>query len=130
MRCFALFGLLVIGATGCGRAQPVLSGAVTINGQPVANGFVTFFPVEGTKSACGAEVKDGQYAVKDIRPGQWRAQVTQMPDVEDATRTGGPPLLRLRGGANATLSCTPKSMVVEVRQGKQSLDLAYECPTN
>ena len=57
---------------GCGHSGPekvVVQGQVTYQGQPVPNGDVMFYPIEGTTGpASGASIKDGQY-VADGRGG-------------------------------------------------------------
>ncbi len=50
--------------SGDGRERIPVSGTVTYQGQPVANGEIRFQPIEGTKtSPSGATIKDGQYKV-------------------------------------------------------------------
>jgi hypothetical protein len=48
-----------------GCAEPttgVVTGAVTVDGEPAKSGSIAFFPVDGKSSTTGAEIVDGQYA--------------------------------------------------------------------
>ena len=64
--CCILIGLTVI---GCGAKRGVekviVSGKVSYDGQPVANGQIYFYPAEGTKGpVSGAPIKDGAYVAR------------------------------------------------------------------
>ena len=60
--------LSVIG--GCGGDSPsVVSGSVTYNGEPVADGQVLMQPVGGKGTSCGGSIKDGKYTV-ETAPGR------------------------------------------------------------
>ena len=63
---------LVVGAAVCGCAPATsgpkrakVEGKVTVNGQPVANGFVRFMALEPDGVNVSAVIKDGQYAVSE-----------------------------------------------------------------
>jgi len=61
--------LLVVGVVGCGSSggleKVVVSGKVTYKGQPVENGDIFFYPMEGTRGPMsGASIKDGHYIAK------------------------------------------------------------------
>jgi hypothetical protein len=43
-----------------------VAGTVALNGQPLASGQITFFPIEGVRGpAAGAEIRDGQFALEE-----------------------------------------------------------------
>jgi hypothetical protein len=58
--------VLVIGyAAGCqGSSEGTLHGRVTLNGQPVASGAITFTPVDGQTATASCLIKDGQYTAR------------------------------------------------------------------
>jgi len=65
--------LLAATAIGCadrsGLDKVPISGEVTLDGQPIPNGEILFYPAEGTKgSVSGGAIKDGKY-VADGRGG-------------------------------------------------------------
>jgi hypothetical protein len=71
---------LVILATGCGKKLPyesaTVSGAVTIDGKPVAKGEVTFSPAAGGKgSVVGAEISAGRYRCEGVPVGKLRVSL-------------------------------------------------------
>jgi hypothetical protein len=54
--------LTLAAAVGCGARKPVVSGLVTLDGQPLDNGTIQFFPVEGDGQTSAAIIeKDGSY---------------------------------------------------------------------
>jgi hypothetical protein len=79
MRAWSLGCLLLAFVAGCGGAIRV-QGTVTLDGQPVSDGNISFAPVDGAGPSFGAAIKEGQFQV----PG-------------DATVTAGAKLVRIRG---------------------------------
>jgi hypothetical protein len=74
---------MVLLLAGCGPAGPKtyeVSGTVTWNGEPVADGYINFYPLDGTIVPDGGKIKNGQYRFR-ARPGKKRVQI-------DATREG------------------------------------------
>jgi hypothetical protein len=47
---------------GCG-GEPVASGTVKVDGQPLEEGNISFFPVDGKSTTAGGPIKGGQYTV-------------------------------------------------------------------
>jgi hypothetical protein len=57
--------LTLVLALGCGGgAMPVVSGTVTLDGQPVANGSISFVPLDGKGRTAGGTITDGKYSTK------------------------------------------------------------------
>ncbi len=54
-------------ASGCGPSGPTraeVTGTVTLNGEPVAEGSINFFPVAGVKGPeAGAAIREGKYHI-------------------------------------------------------------------
>ena len=81
-------GLVCLIAVGCGPGGPQLgtvTGRVTLDGQPVTNGLVTFTPVEGGRAASGKTDASGQYELVGVGGrgavvGQHRVTVTTLPE--------------------------------------------------
>lgn len=66
----SLLCLLAVMFPGCHRNDLVLiSGKVTVDGQPVQAGSIAFASVDGKTSVEGAEIKDGAYEAK-VPPGE------------------------------------------------------------
>jgi hypothetical protein len=54
--------LVLTAAAGCGAGKPVVSGLVTLDGQPLDHGDMQFFPVAGDGQTSFAFIgKDGRY---------------------------------------------------------------------
>lgn len=94
--CVALGGLLFVG--GCGGTYPSSAyGVVTLDGNAVPRGAVTFQPLSGGAAAYGMISDDGKYAVRTGREqglpsGEYEVTVTanEAPP-EQADRHGPPP---------------------------------------
>lgn len=73
---FILAALLCF--TGCGHDGPVtypVSGQVTFDGQPVAEGEIVFRAAGGAEASWGAKIKDGAYAFESTA-GAKRVEIT------------------------------------------------------
>lgn len=62
----ALGTLLLVGCgSSSGPEKIVVEGNVTFDGQPIPNGEIMFYPIEGTPgSVAGGPIKDGKYTAK------------------------------------------------------------------
>jgi hypothetical protein len=65
-RLFVLWAAVALTAVGgCTAKKPVLSGLVTLDGQPLDNGSITFIPEAGDGQTAGATIgPDGRYRVE------------------------------------------------------------------
>lgn len=63
-----VIGLLVVSPAllGCGGkgGMGTVSGKVTLDGQPLADGLITFVPADGNSPTAGGKIKDGVYSVQ------------------------------------------------------------------
>ena len=79
MRRFELAGLclVLLLATGCGDADGMtdVSGTVTIDGQPMGEGAITFSPLDGKSPTSGAHVEKGQYKAR-VPAGEMKVIIT------------------------------------------------------
>ena len=74
-----LLGLAI--CTGCGETQrQAIEGTVTVDGEPLADGNITFMPEVGTEGpTAGAPVKNGKFVIdsrKGTFAGRFRVEVT------------------------------------------------------
>lgn len=80
-QCLA-FVLLGLALTGCRPAGKLpIAGQVTVGGQPVDRGLITFQPKVSTDSPAGAKIVDGKFAFEagqGLRPGAYDVSVTAM----------------------------------------------------
>lgn len=70
---FGAFFLLLSLTLGCSGGKGKVNGKVTLDGQPLPAGTISFIPSNG--SAVGAEIKDGQYAVERVPVGDVKVTV-------------------------------------------------------
>lgn len=69
--------LTVATLLGCGSRVATVSGKVTLDGQPVANGTIAFVPADGATASAEAKIKDGYYSLQ-MPPGRKRVQISAM----------------------------------------------------
>jgi len=67
--CLSLFALVV--TCGCGETagDVEVSGTVTINGEPIGNGTISFVSADGATPTGGGVIKDGAYTAT-VPPGE------------------------------------------------------------
>jgi hypothetical protein len=72
----ALLGLMtLLAVVGCGRGYPTarVEGQVTVNGQPVEQGNITFTPLQADRGpGATATIESGRYVVQDVPQGKVR----------------------------------------------------------
>jgi len=128
------FGLM---ATGCGSKSSV-SGRVTLDGQPVESGFVTFFPVEDKGQSVGTDIVHGEYSIDVLTPGKKRVLVnltTQTsPASTNATKTReevnteriSKSKRKLTGKKTPGSGLVGNDKIIEVGSGSQRIDIPLE----
>jgi hypothetical protein len=64
-------------AAGCGGGQPKahVRGKVTLDGKPLAEGTIQFFPTGATGQTAAAPIKDGVYEV-EASPGEMKVTIS------------------------------------------------------
>src|SRR6516165_10691227 len=62
--CGAAFLVTLLVLAGCGdRTMSQVSGEVTIDGKPVEEGAISFYPVDRKSPTTGGDIKGGSYSV-------------------------------------------------------------------
>src|SRR5207248_667732 len=81
-------GLLVCAIlSGCGESQGNVTGTVTMDGQPVSSGSITFVKAEGGQIREGAVIKDGGFQAK-LPPGKYKIELSGQKVVGKRTQKG------------------------------------------
>jgi hypothetical protein len=74
----ALALLFVASLAGCGDSdgaeKHTISGTVTLDGEPVENGTITFVPADGVGPTAGAPIENGQYTA-EVPPGSKKVEI-------------------------------------------------------
>lgn len=84
---WALLGLGLMASTGCGPSRGEVSGTVTISGQPLNNGVITFFPPVGSADApVAVHITDGKYLAPSLVYATYRIAIT--PQVAEGGEAG------------------------------------------
>lgn len=127
-----LFALVAISAIGCGGSpyNADVSGQVTLDGQPIGPGVVTFAPVEGTSNpAVGAIDENGNYRLmtkheKGLNAGTYSVAVQvyepeePVPAGQRSTQTPEPLV------PQKYLRTETSGIKQDVAEGTQTIDLA------
>lgn len=61
-------------AAGCGNRKPVVTGSVTLDGQPVERGAIQFFPASGDGQTAGTVIENGRYQT-ETSPGPMKVVI-------------------------------------------------------
>src|SRR5688572_20200526 len=131
-RIFARFAVvLILSLVGCGPTPGSLSGTVTVNGQPLTEGQITLYPVEGTATTQGGPIADGAFELKRIPPGLWRVLVSSPPQAELVTHRDGTQTVKLLSSPNqVSPRAKGNQRVIHVTPGQQVLDFALHNPAS
>ncbi|MCA9267350.1 MAG: hypothetical protein KDA41_02715, partial [Planctomycetales bacterium] len=114
--------------TGCGgRHDSSVHGAVTLDGQPLRTGTVTFHPAAGGAAAYGRIAADGQYTIKTgsergLDPGEYRVTVVAIEMSPAANANDAPSGKRITPAAYQNVGTTP--LTATVTAGGNQIDLA------
>ncbi len=78
LTAIALLAGLLTGCSADPLGRQALSGTVKVDGQPLANGDISFTPSEGQPTSGGSPIADGKYAVPramGLVPGKYRVEI-------------------------------------------------------
>src|SRR5262249_8621367 len=68
-------GLLAL--SGCeGKVRGTVAGTVTLDGQPIELGAISFIPVDGQAPTTGGPITNGQYSVANVPTGEMKVAIS------------------------------------------------------
>jgi hypothetical protein len=79
--------LLLLALTGCGDGKSKVQGTVSLDGQPVRSGTITFIRIDGELAREGAVISDGSF-VTSMPPGKYRIELNAQTVVGKRKQTG------------------------------------------
>ena len=128
--------ILLCAALGCsGDDRTEVSGTVTLNGQPVAEGAITFIPIDGNKGAgAGATIADGKYHIPrsaGVAAGKNRVELRAFRETGKKVQdpTGKPGVLTTERVMAFPPEYNDRSTLVrEVGRGSATLDFDIKVP--
>jgi hypothetical protein len=68
--------LCLLAAAGCDRSATRVTGKVTVDGTPLADGAVRFIPLDGKAPTAGGTIEDGEYSVDNAPVTTVRVEIT------------------------------------------------------
>jgi hypothetical protein len=121
---FALAATLCLALGGCGHSRVAVHGTVTINGEPMDLGMITFVPEDANQTNVAGKVSDGKYSLDATRgpfPGKYHVQIfwakktgRQVPNgeggMQDETAEGLPARFNTDTELTATISSWSNSL--------------------
>ena len=126
-------------AAGCSSSAAV-SGSVSYEGQPVANGAIAFLPEDGRGPTCGGPIVEGRYRVEKATPGKKIVQIVGVKAVrfarsseemeraaKEAAKKGDASGIIERADVIAA-DAEGNNSVVELTLGEQTLDFQLKQP--
>ena len=123
--------IIAAGPAGCQRGRPLppsvgLSGAVTQNGKPVAQGQLTLYPLDKPGGASvGADIADGRYSAPVVPKGKYRvvlSATTAQRQITSSDDSGPPP-----NGPPPPIDTLPQT-IVEVSTPSSQCDIDLKKP--
>lgn len=94
--------VIVISMLGCGPSSADVRGTVSLDGEAVADGVISFQPEKETPGpSVGGRIVDGEYEVPGVLPGAYRVEIRSWKTTD---RIVNGPL----GRANERLNVIPK----------------------
>ena len=94
MRSLCIFCLLIVSSlvfVGCGPATYTVTGTVTFEGTPVAEGEIVFLDAAGKNKSYGGQITDGEYSFESS-PGKKTVEISvvrEVPGEMDTTSNPG-----------------------------------------
>jgi hypothetical protein len=64
-------------AGGCGTGVATVSGTVSLDGQPLAEGTISFLPADGATATAGDRIQNGRYSVS-MPPGPKQVRISAL----------------------------------------------------
>jgi hypothetical protein len=127
--------IVLFEVAGCGATNvSEIDGTVTLNGQPLAKGLITFSGEGSGTGTGGGSIRDGKYRVKDLPPGKYHVQIAGEPENKfiepnspEAQRTLTDEEIRAMSDP-LPAGTTGTEQHVEVKPGPQTHDFALEAP--
>src|SRR5207253_1664581 len=90
VRCFLLFGLALL-FSSCSDSTPDVTGTVTLDNQPLAEGTIVFESEDGKTPAASGTITSGKYSLK-VAPGPKTVKImaSKASDKVDPAMGGAP----------------------------------------
>lgn len=109
-----------------------VTGAVTLNGQPLTKGIINFSPLDPTGGTAGGDVVDGRYQVADLVPGKYQVHIEGVPEGK-VVMPGDPETKRTLTDAEIEARAHPipqgtpgNDQTIEIKPGSQTHDFGLE----
>lgn len=92
---FLVFNILLIGILGCGKApnpdgREDISGTITLNGEPIRTGIITFISATGSgqDGEAGGSIIDGEFFLTGqdgVKPGDYKVRIIARDEYDSQT---------------------------------------------
>jgi hypothetical protein len=127
MACLAWVGGGLLG--GCGPATATVSGEVTVNGEAVEAGVISFVPDDGAGAPGTTAIEDGRYELQ-MAPGKKRVQIshTVVTGKRPAYNGPGAPLIEITEERLPPRFNSHTELTFEAQAGRQTKNWNLDLP--
>lgn len=132
--CALVTGTLAIVCSGCSSGKASATGKVSLNGEPVKNGTITFYDKDGVGTSSVLDA-DGGYRIEGLPPGTLKVTLSRPPAgstapakaVDRGVRSGTEPKGPERLPApDKYESPTTSGVTVQLKPGSNELDITFK----
>lgn len=126
----ALWFCLCVAVAGCSESpRQSVEGTVTLDGQPLDKGDITFFPLAGSEGpAAGARVENGKFQVAKARgtfAGNFRVEIAKYEDIPGMFQAGKDGPIPVSGNVLPARYHEQSELTAEIKEGERN-ELLFE----
>jgi len=124
--CVTAVATLAPGCSSDSDTNARLSGTVTLDDQPIANGSISFLPVDGKTATAGTRIENGKFEIK-MPPGPKRVEISGMEVVGQKPAYEGDknsPLVDITRDIVPSRYNTKSELLVDVDSGEANQDFS------
>jgi hypothetical protein len=120
-------------AVGCDRHRATVDGRITLDGQPLHGGTVTFHPRDGGQPGYAVIASDGSYAIRTgesegLAPGRYAVTVIALQPSATASSQFGMPSPGEHITPPRYASASTTDLTADVHEGANQLDFSLSTP--
>lgn len=117
-------GLVLLVTVGCGKKEPtmgILTGTITIDGQPPEKGSIAFFPTDGKSKTTGTKIQQGEYSAQ-VPLGEAEVQIRVSKVVGEKKDTPNGPAHQIRRETLPAKYNSRTELLIDIQPGTNRKD--------
>lgn len=112
-----------------------MSGTVTLDGQPMEKGCISFTPEDDQAGTAGSDIEAGRFQIPQLKPGKYRVQIVGLPN-GPVIAPGSKEAMRTLSDQEVRAMMNPlppdvlgNDRLIEIQAGAQTHHFPLESPT-